>query len=239
MDANAWLGAGSLIVALIAVTVAIGARRDAANAHTVAKQANSIARKANTHADDANKIAVASNEIAKDATSYAKYVPTDLAWDQVIVGLLAIQTADVVGPEEDELPSKITSVKTAIMLLNDRVATHDFADWTFREMQLGMLHAYQARSLGAAFKKQFDNREFFDINELMELNDPFRKWVSAFLINLRLYRRGEIDASQLVDLTNLAKREAAGISDECGLGEPPETIPGLSPLYPEDPDPDS
>lgn len=236
MSANtamAWLSAGSLLVAVIAIGVAIAARGDAAKANLAATQANGIARKANTHAEDANKIAMASNDIAKSASEFARGVPTDLAWDQALIALSAIQTADIVGQERKEARMGIKDARTAILLLNDRMDSAEFADWTYREMRHGMARAYEATLLAAALHAEARAGGDVDTDEIMALNRPFQSWVAAFINNLRLCRRRGFDSKTLVDLAKAANEGAMAISTQHGFNPPSDTIPGLTPLYPE------
>ncbi|MGB3762303.1 MAG: hypothetical protein WA966_03705, partial [Ornithinimicrobium sp.] len=132
----------SIVAAAISIAVARGARDEANRANLLSTAANSIARDANKLAEDSNLVAkdavetVAqsnrmyseANAIARAAADTARNVPIEVAWDEALVAIAALQTANPADPKEQVGPL-LTALRTRIFLLIDRLDWDGFGDW--------------------------------------------------------------------------------------------------------------
>jgi hypothetical protein len=211
-----FLTALSVMVAVMAAAIAIAANKEASNATSQAREANELARKA-------NEIAVESNHIAHDASTFAKGVATDLAWDEAITAVAAIQTFDAAGHEP--VGDRMVLIRTRLMLLIDRLDWDGFDAWIARELQ-----CINVLARDAGFKGSAAGAARRDPEVALRLNEDFLTWVAGFTINLRFFRKTGTDHRALVLLTEQATKMSRSVCERNGWEVPPDDVPGLESL---------
>ena len=220
MDADAamvFLTALTVGVSILAVAVALASKRSADDAVKQAQTANDLA-------GHANRLSAESNGIAQQAAEDARAAPVDVAWDELIAAVGAVQNLDVASSEEPVRPL-LTAMRVRATLLIDRVAEEGFDEWVAREMRLGNLLMLEAATKG-------NQSHPLTPDSIFQINAPFHTWVAGFTSNLRRFR-GEWppDAKALQVLTEKARQLTSSAASRTGLPEPSDSIPGLQPLH--------
>ena len=204
----------SVGVAIWAVVVAKGSKDQAA-------AAVAAAREANTFADDANRLASESNQIAREAARDARAAPTDVAWDELLAAVAALQTLDVASSSSPE-PHRplLTAVRTRATLLVDRLDWDGFDEWLAREVRYGVMLMHEAAVVG-------QRSEPLTVDSVLEISHDFHLWVAAFTQNLRRFRKIGPDADALAKLTDLVVSGTAKLAARNAWPLPPDHIPGV------------
>lgn len=211
------VGIGTVAVGWYTYRATNKASEQAGSAVLQAKDANSLAREANTLAEGSNRIAASAVDLAKAA-------PTDVAWDEMLVALAAMQTLDPATGEQDFAPF-LTATRTRAMLLVDRVNWEHFGTWVAWEVQLGVTLMHAALVVGESQKP-------LSVQRILDINEPFHTWCAGFTRNLRHVRRTGPDPEAFADLTRHAEDLLTNVTKRHGWPMPSPSIPGLSPLRP-------
>lgn len=219
MDADAalvLLTGFSVIIAAIAASIAVAANKEAARAQKLAQEANTLAGRANT-------LSAESNSISREATAHATGIATDIAWDEAISAVAAIQTFDAAGQEP--LGDRMAVIRTRLMLLIDRLDWDGFDSWIARELQCINVLARDADAKGRAAGSQVRNPVI-----ALALNKDLLTWISGFTTNLRYMRKTGPEQRMLTFLEGRAVERARQVAALNGWEPPPDKVEGLEPV---------
>lgn len=240
------LTGASVVAAAISIAVARSARDEANRANLLSTSANSIAREANRLAEDsnsvargaagsaaeANRLSSESNAIARTAVDTARSAPIEVAWDEALVAIAALQTANPADPREQVGPL-LTALRTRTFLLIDRLAWDDgFGGWIAHEHRRGVLLMREAQEKAVALAQQTGR---LTVEQTVDVNEEYWKWVVAYTQSLRRFRRVGPEPEKLGRLAAIARTEWKAVCARNGWPEEPESIPGLAPLDETDP----
>jgi len=234
------LTGASVVAAAISVVVARSARDEANRANVLSTSANSIAREANRLAEDsvavakdaagsaaeANRLSSESNDIARSAGDTARAAPVEVAWDEALVAVAALQSANPADPR-DQVGPLLTALRTRTFLLIDRLGWDGFGEWIAQEHRRGVLLMREVHETAAA-AQQTGRR--LTVEQTMDVNERFWKWVVAYTQNLRRLRMVGPEPETFGRLTAVARAEWKATCARNGWLEEPEGLPGLVPL---------
>ncbi len=210
------LTGASVVAAAISIGVARSARDEANRANLLSSAANSIAREANRLAEDSNSVARGAaesaaeanqlysetNAIARAAAETARNVPVEVAWDEALVAIAALQTANPADPREQVGPL-LTALRTRTFLLIDRLGWEDgFGKWAAHEHRRGVLLMREALEKAAALAQRTGG---LSADQMMDVNEEFWKWVVAYTQNVRRFRRVGPEPETFVRLAAIAR----------------------------------
>lgn len=212
----------SIVVAIIAVAIARSERGHVAAANLKAEDANRIAKEARDAARVANKIADEGNGIARQAVHLAQAVPAEVAWDELLIAVHAIQSFSPATSDDDVGPF-LTAVRTRASLLVDRLDWKDFDKWVAAEVRFGVSLMHEAFERGHAARP-------LSVDDIMEINASYYTWVAAFSSNLRRFRKVGPEHDALIELTKVARAHTKRVSERNGWPEPVDSIPGVATL---------
>lgn len=231
----------SVVAAAISIVVARSARDEANRANLLSTAANSIAREANRLAEDSNSVARSAaesateanrlysetNAIARAAADTARNMPIEVAWDEALVAIAALQTTNPADPSEQVGPL-LTALRTRTFLLVDRLGWDDgFGEWVAHEHRRGVLLMRDVLGKAAALARPTGR---LTVDQTMGVNEEFWNWVVAYTQNLRRLRRVGPEPETFGRLATIARVEWKAVCARNGWLEVPEDIPGLAPL---------
>ena len=208
----------------ISVIVAIKAVAAANEANTKAATATQVARESNTIARQANKLAEQSNTIAEKTAASAREAATDAAWDALLTSAAVLQTFDPATAPDGTAGPLLSEFRTRAMLLVDRLDWDGFGEWLAAEFQFGVLTMQEADE-----RAQKAGRTL-SIDQILEFDANFHKWVAAVTQNIRFFRKRGLDADAVAALRNKAREHAETIAARNGWPPPPTSISGLDTL---------
>lgn len=207
-------------------TVASGAAASAAEANRLSSESNSIARDAAGSAAEANRISSESNSIAREAVDAARSAPIEVAWDEALVAVAALQSANPAHPKE-QVGALLTALRTRTFLLIDRLGWDGFGEWIAQEQRRGVLLMREVHAKAAVLAQRTGR---LTVDQTMDVNEEFWKWVVAYTQNLRRFRQVGPEPEMFGRLATIARTEWQGVCTRNGWPEEPEAVPGLVPL---------